>query len=186
MAGPPPAHGPPLESHSSSLEILIEIVGRRQGNDQPLSRHMPEPPRKKRQCNCKRSSCLKLYCECFASGVYCDSSGGGGGGGRRNQSSCSRSTLARCCTLRSSQPQPSSYHNHTVQPHETPHAPRTPRHSRVATSLLHLHRSSPALRSLLPFAACCAPAAAGSRQQSPTVVQVQRFLIQIPQQLAAA
>jgi hypothetical protein len=75
MAGPPPAHGPPLESHSSSLEILIEIVGRRQGNDQPLSRDMPEPPRKKRQCNCKRSSCLKLYCECFASGVYCDMTG---------------------------------------------------------------------------------------------------------------
>eukprot|EP00940_MAST-03C_sp_MAST-3C-sp2_P001718 g1718.t1 len=24
------------------------------------------------QCNCKNSKCLKLYCECFASGVYCD------------------------------------------------------------------------------------------------------------------
>jgi len=24
-----------------------------------------------RQCNCKRSNCLKLYCECFASGEYC-------------------------------------------------------------------------------------------------------------------
>ncbi|XP_042383285.1 protein tesmin/TSO1-like CXC 5 isoform X1 [Zingiber officinale] len=28
-------------------------------------------PRKK-NCNCKHSKCLKLYCECFASGVYCD------------------------------------------------------------------------------------------------------------------
>ncbi|WOK91487.1 hypothetical protein Cni_G00178 [Canna indica] len=28
-------------------------------------------PRKK-NCNCKHSRCLKLYCECFASGVYCD------------------------------------------------------------------------------------------------------------------
>lgn len=27
---------------------------------------------KKRNCNCKHSKCLKLYCECFASGVYCD------------------------------------------------------------------------------------------------------------------
>ena len=26
----------------------------------------------RKQCNCKRSYCLKLYCECFASGVYCD------------------------------------------------------------------------------------------------------------------
>eukprot|EP01041_Mallomonas_annulata_P011734 gene11734-24613_t len=25
-----------------------------------------------RQCNCKRSNCLKLYCECFANGVYCN------------------------------------------------------------------------------------------------------------------
>ncbi|KAJ8492501.1 hypothetical protein OPV22_014222 [Ensete ventricosum] len=28
-------------------------------------------PRMK-NCNCKHSRCLKLYCECFASGVYCD------------------------------------------------------------------------------------------------------------------
>ena len=28
------------------------------------------PPQCK-ACNCKRSSCLKLYCECFANGVYC-------------------------------------------------------------------------------------------------------------------
>ncbi|KAK2079479.1 hypothetical protein QBZ16_003171 [Prototheca wickerhamii] len=26
----------------------------------------------KRHCNCKNSRCLKLYCECFASGRYCD------------------------------------------------------------------------------------------------------------------
>ena len=29
------------------------------------------PPQRKR-CNCKNSKCLKLYCECFASGLYCD------------------------------------------------------------------------------------------------------------------
>lgn len=29
-------------------------------------------PRKSKQCNCKNSRCLKLYCECFASGVYCN------------------------------------------------------------------------------------------------------------------
>ena len=26
----------------------------------------------KKHCNCKNSRCLKLYCECFASGRYCD------------------------------------------------------------------------------------------------------------------
>ncbi|CAN0901557.1 Protein tesmin/TSO1-like CXC 5 [Linum grandiflorum] len=29
-------------------------------------------PKKQKQCNCKHSKCLKLYCECFASGTYCD------------------------------------------------------------------------------------------------------------------
>lgn len=26
---------------------------------------------KKGDCNCKKSQCLKLYCECFAQGMYC-------------------------------------------------------------------------------------------------------------------
>lgn len=50
----------------------------------PLKPESPKPPRarlyegkdgtptKKKCCNCKHSKCLKLYCECFASGVYCD------------------------------------------------------------------------------------------------------------------
>lgn len=29
-------------------------------------------PKKQKQCNCRNSKCLKLYCECFASGVYCN------------------------------------------------------------------------------------------------------------------
>lgn len=29
-------------------------------------------PKKQKQCNCKHSRCLKLYCECFAAGIYCD------------------------------------------------------------------------------------------------------------------
>ncbi|XVE71039.1 hypothetical protein DITRI_Ditri10aG0118100 [Diplodiscus trichospermus] len=29
-------------------------------------------PKKPKQCNCKNSRCLKLYCECFASGIYCN------------------------------------------------------------------------------------------------------------------
>ncbi|KAK9715356.1 hypothetical protein RND81_06G159400 [Saponaria officinalis] len=28
--------------------------------------------KRQKQCHCKHSRCLKLYCECFASGVYCD------------------------------------------------------------------------------------------------------------------
>ncbi|RDX68403.1 Protein tesmin/TSO1-like CXC 5, partial [Mucuna pruriens] len=29
-------------------------------------------PKKQKHCNCKNSRCLKLYCECFAAGIYCD------------------------------------------------------------------------------------------------------------------
>lgn len=46
--------------------------------ESPRSRPWPNidakdgTPKKAKQCNCKNSRCLKLYCECFASGVYCD------------------------------------------------------------------------------------------------------------------
>ncbi|XP_068648433.1 protein tesmin/TSO1-like CXC 5 [Aristolochia californica] len=46
--------------------------------DSPRARSRPpfdikdNTPKKLKQCNCKHSRCLKLYCECFASGVYCD------------------------------------------------------------------------------------------------------------------
>ena len=30
------------------------------------------PQREHKRCNCKNSKCLKLYCECFAAGKYCD------------------------------------------------------------------------------------------------------------------
>ena len=29
------------------------------------------PRGKPTQCKCRNSKCLKLYCECFASGIYC-------------------------------------------------------------------------------------------------------------------
>lgn len=29
-------------------------------------------PRPALSCSCKKSNCLKLYCECFANGIYCD------------------------------------------------------------------------------------------------------------------
>ncbi|XP_051151135.1 protein tesmin/TSO1-like CXC 5 [Andrographis paniculata] len=47
-------------------------------SDSPISRERTTSeqgdatPKKQKQCNCRNSRCLKLYCECFASGVYCD------------------------------------------------------------------------------------------------------------------
>merc|ERR1712072_877713 len=31
-----------------------------------------QPVGESRKCSCKKSKCLKLYCECFAAGVLCD------------------------------------------------------------------------------------------------------------------
>ncbi|KAA0061547.1 protein tesmin/TSO1-like CXC 5 isoform X1 [Cucumis melo var. makuwa] len=59
----------PLAPHSSVRAVKPES---------PMSRARPameakdSTPKKQKQCNCKHSRCLKLYCECFASGIYCD------------------------------------------------------------------------------------------------------------------
>lgn len=38
----------------------------------PQHRQGRQPGLERRsQCNCRNSRCLKLYCECFASGQYC-------------------------------------------------------------------------------------------------------------------
>ena len=36
-----------------------------------LLREKEEEKKKNHKCNCKKSRCLKLYCECFANGEYC-------------------------------------------------------------------------------------------------------------------
>ncbi|EFJ17775.1 hypothetical protein SELMODRAFT_420712 [Selaginella moellendorffii] len=55
--------------------------GRKPVRQLNFSSILPRPPvyelkevaaKKCKQCNCKNTRCLKLYCECFASGTYCD------------------------------------------------------------------------------------------------------------------
>ncbi|XP_010915853.1 protein tesmin/TSO1-like CXC 5 [Elaeis guineensis] len=59
----------PVSRHSIQASVKPES---------PRSRPLPifeakdGTPKKQKQCNCKNSRCLKLYCECFASGLYCD------------------------------------------------------------------------------------------------------------------
>jgi hypothetical protein len=38
----------------------------------PMSAQGQGLPARRKPCNCKNSRCLKLYCECFAAGVYCE------------------------------------------------------------------------------------------------------------------
>lgn len=51
------------DSESSNLQSPLRTSG-------GVARDAGTP--KKKQCHCKNSKCLKLYCECFASQVYCD------------------------------------------------------------------------------------------------------------------
>ncbi|XP_071691531.1 protein tesmin/TSO1-like CXC 2 [Rutidosis leptorrhynchoides] len=66
--------GPVSEDGSQALGFTV---------NEELSQSQTSPRKKKRKtehageheackrCNCKKSKCLKLYCECFAAGVYC-------------------------------------------------------------------------------------------------------------------
>ncbi|KAG2332777.1 hypothetical protein Bca52824_003957 [Brassica carinata] len=46
-----------------------QLAQKAKENEQKLKAGEGESP--KRLCTCKKSKCLKLYCECFAAGVYC-------------------------------------------------------------------------------------------------------------------
>ncbi|KAF8094315.1 hypothetical protein N665_0365s0003 [Sinapis alba] len=63
---------------TSQSQILNAPTRLPNPQESPISRARPVvegrdgTPQKKKHCNCKLSRCLKLYCECFASGTYCD------------------------------------------------------------------------------------------------------------------
>nr|GMC49023.1 protein tesmin/TSO1-like CXC 5 [Ipomoea batatas] len=54
--------------------VMQQVVKTEPPNSQYNStmRQKNGTPKKQKQCNCKNSRCLKLYCECFASGIFCD------------------------------------------------------------------------------------------------------------------
>ncbi|KAH0942390.1 hypothetical protein HID58_002027 [Brassica napus] len=80
-----------LQGSSSTLQETLDQTETETREDVPVEPTLEElhlsSPKKKRQvclvkleagegesckrCNCKKSKCLKLYCECFAAGVYC-------------------------------------------------------------------------------------------------------------------
>ncbi|KAJ4806555.1 Tesmin/TSO1-like CXC domain-containing protein [Rhynchospora pubera] len=68
-----------VQQHLLSQPIarpMPTVVAMKPESPKPRPRSMHEmkdgTPTKKKCCNCRHSRCLKLYCECFASGVYCD------------------------------------------------------------------------------------------------------------------
>ncbi|XP_008793061.1 protein tesmin/TSO1-like CXC 5 isoform X2 [Phoenix dactylifera] len=54
-----------------SFPIAVKLESPR-SRARPLYEAKDGTPTRKKNCNCKHSKCLKLYCECFASGVFCD------------------------------------------------------------------------------------------------------------------
>ncbi|XP_050366416.1 protein tesmin/TSO1-like CXC 6 [Argentina anserina] len=52
---------------------IAQIPPRRYESPKPRARSESKDntPKKQKLCNCKNSRCLKLYCECFAAGIYC-------------------------------------------------------------------------------------------------------------------
>ncbi|XP_038880602.1 protein tesmin/TSO1-like CXC 5 [Benincasa hispida] len=69
---------PQSPQHLMVLPIVTKAPHPARKPDSPKSRSRSNvetkdaTPKKQKQCNCKHSRCLKLYCECFASGIYCD------------------------------------------------------------------------------------------------------------------
>ncbi|CAH8313816.1 unnamed protein product [Eruca vesicaria subsp. sativa] len=65
----PPVHrfGHPLGTCRVSKKEPLTPRGK-----QTEAESKDDTPNKQKHCNCKNSRCLKLYCECFASGSYCN------------------------------------------------------------------------------------------------------------------
>ncbi len=57
-----------------ALSLLASHVDSKHQHHQQQLQHAAAvlQAQQERKCNCKNSKCLKLYCECFASGRYCD------------------------------------------------------------------------------------------------------------------
>ncbi|KAL3839887.1 hypothetical protein ACJIZ3_024478 [Penstemon smallii] len=71
---PPPQQAtqsaePPIHP---SLRSLVKPESPKARPRQNVNEVKDVTPKKQKHCNCKHSRCLKLYCECFASGTYCD------------------------------------------------------------------------------------------------------------------
>ncbi|XP_015793882.1 protein lin-54 homolog [Tetranychus urticae] len=54
----------------SASQILAGLSGSKSAQNGPKLDNDPNRPRK--PCNCTKSQCLKLYCDCFANGEFCN------------------------------------------------------------------------------------------------------------------
>ncbi|KAK9806321.1 hypothetical protein WJX72_010280 [[Myrmecia] bisecta] len=71
-SSPQQGHGFPTVKGAANVANLIASPGRRHGSGPGRAARPTSAVPNKKHCNCKNSRCLKLYCECFASGRYCE------------------------------------------------------------------------------------------------------------------
>ncbi|KAI4337337.1 hypothetical protein L6164_015768 [Bauhinia variegata] len=67
--------------HPADVHYKRKLNPKEAGNFEEMSQSSPKRKKKKisatgeddgcKRCNCKKSKCLKLYCDCFAAGIYC-------------------------------------------------------------------------------------------------------------------
>ncbi|KAL5770680.1 hypothetical protein ACOSP7_014834 [Xanthoceras sorbifolium] len=59
----------------NALQASVSVGGEELDQDSPRRKRFKQElvgeSKACKRCNCKRSKCLKLYCECFAAGLYC-------------------------------------------------------------------------------------------------------------------
>jgi hypothetical protein len=71
LAPPMPVHAAAAGAAAAAAAAAaptMPLSRRHAGNAALLSLSQAGPHREQRPCNCKRSMCLKMYCECFAAG----------------------------------------------------------------------------------------------------------------------
>ncbi|CAI9755660.1 unnamed protein product [Fraxinus pennsylvanica] len=66
-----PVKSIPVPRHKSAMLPIVKVASPK-SRERCDMEQMEGTPKKKKQCNCRSSRCLKLYCECFSSGTYCD------------------------------------------------------------------------------------------------------------------
>jgi len=70
-----PSPSTSVHMHPSNKEVLagLKTVERHRQDNGVQKRESSDmdPSNKKRPCNCSKSQCLKLYCDCFANGEFC-------------------------------------------------------------------------------------------------------------------
>jgi Tesmin/TSO1-like CXC domain, cysteine-rich domain len=65
--------GAPISRYPAQLNPNSHTPGNRPPKVTPVTAPLSTPSSDRRNpCNCKKSKCLKLYCECFAAELFCD------------------------------------------------------------------------------------------------------------------